>query len=130
MLLFINAVWYVYQIKNIRHFRRAICPFSLTNNINRHLIQSWIPIICCYMFEWSHTSAIYMIFQCIRMLYGIFNVMLHISDDMCYNTLNWHSCSVYTGVIKLCFVKRVMINQILPVKTIFDTGPNFNAWVT
>ena len=40
-------------------------------------------------------------------------------------------CVVYiTRVINLCYIKRVMLYQILPVRTIFDTAPRFNASVT
>ena len=35
-----------------------------------------------------------------------------------------------TRVINLCYITRVMLYQILPVGTTFDTAPRFNASVT
>lgn len=33
-------------------------------------------------------------------------------------------------MINFCFIKRVMLYQILPVRTFFNTSPSFNASVT
>lgn len=35
-----------------------------------------------------------------------------------------------TPVINICFIKRVMLYQMLPVRTICDLAPRFNALVT
>lgn len=35
-----------------------------------------------------------------------------------------------TPVINICFIKRVMLYQMLPVRTIFDIAPRFSALVT
>lgn len=48
---------------------------------------------------------------------------------LCYLFLS-HTCGVYHPCDKLLLYKRVILYQILPVRTTFDTASRFNASVT